>query len=480
FIAYDFGLVKDTARFPSGADFRFLVYRFDSRGGFRAAWQKFMEIFPGYFSVRSKEQGLWMPFTDVSRVAGWQDFGFRYHEGNNNVPWDDAHGVLSFRYTEPMTWWMPMGKGVPRTVPEALRARDELERGASPHQRRMAEVTRVAAMYDEIGEPEMLFRDTPWSNGAVWSLNPNPWLGQPPLNAATVYWNDAIKAELYGPQARGHLDGEYLDSLEGYVTADLNFRREHFVATTVPLTFDTESKRPALFKGLAVFEFTHWLAQDVQRMGKLMFANGVPYRFTYLCPWLDVLGTETDWLAAGQYRPASIATMDLWRALAGAKPYLLLMNTDYDQFGPEMVEEYIQRALFYGMWPGFFSHNAADNPYWQNPRWYDRDRPLFRKYLPLIRQVAQAGWQPLTHAACENDMIFIERFGPDPVGAVYLTLFNDSARTQQGRVWMDHRALGLAREVRPEPLLGSEPERDAGGWRVRLESQQAAVWRFAR
>jgi hypothetical protein len=54
--------------------------------------------------------------------------------------------------------------------------------------------------------------------------------------------------------------------------------------------------------------------------------------------------------------------MDLLRSMSGAKPYLLLMNTDYDRFTPDLVEKYFQRCLFYGMWPGFFSHNAADRP----------------------------------------------------------------------------------------------------------------------
>lgn len=71
-----------------------------------------------------------MPFTDVSTVAGWEDFGFRYHEGNNNVGWDDAHGVLSFRYTEPMTWWMSMDPALPRTLAEACAGAGRARGGA--------------------------------------------------------------------------------------------------------------------------------------------------------------------------------------------------------------------------------------------------------------------------------------------------------------------------------------------------------------
>jgi len=147
-VAFDFGLVPETERFPDAADFRFVIYSFNPRGRFRSAWQKFVEIFPEQFVVRSHEQGLWMPFTDISKVRGWEDFGFRYHEGNNNVPWDDAHGVLSFRYTEPMTWWMRMDKTLPRTTPNALRVRDELLAGKDASARRLAGVSAVAVMHD--------------------------------------------------------------------------------------------------------------------------------------------------------------------------------------------------------------------------------------------------------------------------------------------------------------------------------------------
>jgi hypothetical protein len=479
FIAYDFALVKDTDRFPSSADFRLVLYRFPANGGFRAAWEKFMEIFPAHFEVRAQQQGLWMPFTDISKVKGWEDFGFRFHEGNNNVKWDDEHGILSFRYTEPMTWWMPMKKEMPRTFPDALRVRDEIAQGSESSRRRMAKVTEISAMQDETGEPALLFRNEPWANGAVWSLNPNPLLTatNATLNAATVYWNDEIKERLYGAGARGQLDGEYLDSLEGYVTAELNFRREHFRFSTVPLTFSAETKQPVLFKGLAIYEFTRWLAEDVHKMGKLMFANGVPYRFAWLCPWLDVLGTETDWLRDGKYHPVALETTDLWRTLAGGKPYLLLMNTDYDVFTPDHVEKYFQRALFYGMWPGFFSHNAADNPYWQTPKWYERDRPLFRKYIPLIRRVAEAGWRPVTRASCENQSILFERFGPDRQANVYLTLFNNSVAPQTGIVAVDASVKSL-RTV-PKPLIGSAPERDGANWRISLGSEEVAVWQLS-
>ena len=58
FIAYDFGLAQDTARFPGSADFRFILYRFDPRWGFRAALQKFYDIFPRQFTKRVGREGI--------------------------------------------------------------------------------------------------------------------------------------------------------------------------------------------------------------------------------------------------------------------------------------------------------------------------------------------------------------------------------------------------------------------------------------
>jgi hypothetical protein len=187
------------------------------------------------------------------------------------------------------------------------------------------------------------------------------------------------------------------------------------------------------------------------------------------------MGTETDWLSDGQYRPASDAQMSLWRTMSGRKPYLLLMNTDYNLFTPDLVERYFQRSLFYGMWPGMFSHNAADYPYWQNPKWYNRDRPLFKKYLPLVRRAAEAGWQPVTCAACDNGLVWIERFGPDAKGTVYLTLFNDTAARQSGRLRVETGRLGLPGETAGRELVAGKALGPGPAWDIGLEPQQAEL-----
>lgn len=441
FIAYDFGVTGETRNFPSRASFAFVIYGCDPEWGFRSATRKFYRVFPAHFVCRSKEQGIWMPFTDVSTVEGWQDFGFKYHEGNNNVPFDDQAAVLSFRYTEPSTWWMRMPKDVPRTEEGVMEHLKACLRSGNKAVRRQAQAVEVSGSRDRQGRLQYLVRNTPWCDGAVFSLNPNPFI--PGDSEARRYWNDEVKRRLYGSEAKGVQDGEYLDSLEAYVTATENFDRRHFRCATVPLTFSASSREPVIHKIFSIYEFTRWLSEDLHKMGKLLFANSVPHRFAFLCPWLDVMGTETNWLRSGAWSPPSDSWFLFKRVMCYQKPYLFLMNTRFDGLTPDLVEKYFQRSLFYGIYPSMFSHNASDDPYWKNPKWYNRDRHLFKRYIPLIRRVAEAGWEPVTYASSSNPNVYVERFGPDAEGDLYLTLLNDSAERGQAVIHIQTQPLDV-------------------------------------
>jgi hypothetical protein len=188
-----------------------------------------------------------------------------------------------------------------------------------------------------------------------------------------------------------------------------------------------------------MYDFARAQSRSVHVIGKLMFANSVPYRFSFLSPWFDVTGTEVNWLRDGQWTPDDDAVMNLRRTMSGAKPYLLLQNTDFDKFTPAYVEKYMQCSLFYGMFPSFFSLDAATKPYWLNPQWYNRDRAVFKEYVPIIKAVAEAGWQPVTLATSDNPEVWVERFG-NPGQAVYLTLRNASAEPQNARIRL-HKPL---------------------------------------
>lgn len=456
FLAYDIALTCEKPK----VTLRFCRFPFDPAWAFRSALARYYALFPDQFRCRTPQQGLWMPFAPISKVKDWQDFGFKFKEGNDETKWDDEHGILTFRYTEPMTWWMTMSKDMPRTLDAALAESKRLaEQGSTD-----AKALLASGMQDASGQFSARLLDTPWCNGAVWSMNSMPGI-QGETTDFKNKWNGAIRKTLYGPNRNADLDGEYIDSSEGYITEELDFRREHFAAANTPLTFSPKEYRPAIFRGLVAFEYARGLAVDVHGMGKLMMGNATPGQLCWLAPLLDVMGTETDWNREGKWQPMSDVEMLYRRALCKGKPYCFLMNTRFDRFSSEMVEKYMRRSLAYGMFPGFFSEDAATGQYFAQPELYDRDRPLFKKYVPLCKLVAEAGWEPVTAARSSDDRVYVERFGR------YLTVFNDSPDQRTATITLESNAPASSREL----LDGGTISWTDGKATIPLDSEGVAV-----
>jgi hypothetical protein len=460
YIAFDFGLIPDSIRYPSSADFSLVIYRADPEWGFRSALKRYYEIFPEFFVKRVEKEGIWMPFTDISTVEGYEDFGFAFHEGTNNVKFDDQIGVYSFRYTEPMTYWQRMPKEVPRTYEAAV---DFLKKNMRSQDRRLRDISRATELcgaYDRDGRYVLRIEDRPWCDGAVFTLNPNPDIPEDEfhtVNKAHLNYTPQMGDRLYSGE-NGQLDGEYLDSLEGW-GSDRNFRREHFRYVSVPLTFDPQTKRPVILQIFSTYEFTRYISDDIHRRGRLMMANAVPWRFGFLGHLLDVMGTEVNWMQGDKLVPESDERMSYRRAICYRKPYLLLMNTFYDKFTPDKVEVYMKRCLFYGIFPSMFSHNAAENPYWRNPKWYNRDRHLFKRYIPLIRLIAQAGWEPVTGVRGDNSFVYIERYGDFEDEFLYLTLLNPTDERQGIELSLPMRVKEVDELIEGEALVSSPADK---------------------
>ena len=129
----------------------------------------------------------------------------------------------------------------------------------------------------------------------------------------------------------------------------------------------------------------------------------------------------------------------------------------------------MRRSLAYGMFPGFFSHNASEGHYFTRPEFYNRDRPLFKKYVPLCKLVAEAGWEPLTLARSSDPRVYVERFG-----GRYLTVFNDSREDRSVTLEIE---AALRRSPAPSRDLvgGREIAWQDGETTLRLAAEDVAV-----
>ena len=77
---------------------------------------------------------------------------------------------------------------------------------------------------------------------------------------------------------------------------------------------------------------------------------------------------------------------------------------------------YFQICLVYGIWPSFETRVAPT--YFSDPKLYERDRPLFRQFIPVLRRINYAGWEPLTLANASDMTTTAARFSVERFGRV--------------------------------------------------------------
>jgi hypothetical protein len=247
-------------------------------------------------------------------------------------------------------------------------------------------------------------------------------------------------------------DGEYLDTLDGWPYT-LNYNRDHFGYAIAPLAFSKVTKQPAIHRAFSSLEATVRLAEELHGDGRYLMANGTPHSYSMYMPWLDAMGNERNWLGPNDsFVPDSDETLSKYRTLSGAKPYLMLQNSDFTKFGHNYMERYMKKLLFYGIFPSAFSA-TADNAsnYWKNPDFYDRDRALFVKYVPLVKEIAESGWKPVTFATSNTANVAIERYGED--GTVYLTFMNQGTSAVTSSITINRSAMGLGQQVTATELI---------------------------
>ncbi len=414
YVAMDVALSPVTGD-PGTARIRLVLYRFDPAWGFRAATQRYIDLYPAFFEKRVPREGLWVAFSDLSPLPGIEDFGIAFHElgGRTQIAFDDTVDVLSFRYlTEPWSYWMTMPTEIPNDDETAVLAYlDDQLSAPEESRRRYAEATLSSCTTDETGRFRFEPAAEPWCPyGAVFANNPDPDIADPeyPLNKGHLAWNDDARA-IYTDPAVGIQDGEYLDSLEA--KADLlDYRPTHLAAADLPLVFDA-AFRPAVPEIFATYEFARWVGEEIHGIGKLYMANGALLRFAFPAHLFDVMGNERNWMHSGTFTPQRDDLFLFWRTLSYRKPYVTLMNTDFSAFGRDLVERYMRISLFYGVYPSMFSHNASEDRYWDAPALYERDRDLFVRYVPLIRELGETGWEPVTGVLSSDPEILVERWG---------------------------------------------------------------------
>ena len=281
--------------------------------------------------------------------------------------------------------------------------------------------------------------------------NTNPFLPAP--NRGATCWQYEIAPVL------DKADGIYLDSVSLWLASFLNYRPEHFASAQVPPAFDALTGRPVLLGMTSHYEFMKWLADKLHGQDKLVHMNIFADSYRFCGHLADVLGSEVGFSGFAR-RKRTLADVEsdedslMRRMLAYQKPTSnLLQEGNFTTPVPELsqieVEQYIKHQTFYGIFPGIATIGGEEKPgysgwkrYFGTPAQYERDRPIFKKYIPIIKEICAAGWEPVTFATTSTDAVLIERYGYWEKRNLHFTLRNTGDKEQAFSVTIHAARLG--------------------------------------
>ncbi len=291
----------------------------------------------------------------------------------------------------------------------------------------------------------------------IWKGNGTGWFDDVSLtkkdSTENLVKNPNFENNILGERTNFELDGMYIDSVTAGSWANLeNYRKEHWHYTDIPLVFSYSDNKPILLGLLSNYEYLDKYSDNLRvNKEKLLMGNIFPYAYSFYAHKLDVLGSEIGDVEAddkASYR----------RIMSYQKPNSNLMQWNWKKIQGlityDTMEKYMRSEMFYGIFPSIASSQIVPvNPdlttgnvytnYWKDSSLYERDRPLFKKYIPIIKQISSAGWEPIPYATSDNSNIWLERYGYADKNNLHYTLRNESASTQSGNISLDLNKLGI-------------------------------------
>lgn len=470
-LSFDLALTpRGRGAYKRSTSFSLVLYKLDRpKWGFRAALDKYYALHPSVFGPTRtvRKQGNWLPFQSTVDIQNHSDFGFVFQEGGSGgtaAQIMNTEGCGIFPYIEPhvihwpingsgpchtgeswSNWtanisgcatWSEVYQSVIDCVAHPAAYNTSATGGALPI---LCNEIDSSALFGPSRE-RWFFRpeNVPWNQGAML---------YPALNTAMVHDRRSRVAQLtnqissfYASAANGNysISGVYIDSTQGFGAPFLlNYKPEALAYTKQPPVWDSRGGA-AVLNAQDYLDFLTNLSVSLRtKYGHRLFGNAM-----YMLPQVqfatafDIAGIETGWDAAAQ-SPASAQDMAFVRAMSAAKPYLYLMDTSFADWTIDDTAAYHDVCLLRGIWPGFFSANAFGNLYWSQPALYNRDRPVFKHYVPLLRRINYAGWRAVPHAQVHGDfcggagqVATVERWGGPSASSFTSNMSGPHARPQ--------------------------------------------------
>ncbi len=444
--------------------FGFTIMPVDPAWGGRDAAARYHAAYPDLFEARPHREGLWMfGGNRVERVPNVEDFS--YYEGPSTLPaYMRAAGVLAAPYIIPNQRALTHLLRLPANYEEAMALLASTDPEADGWGGRGSrEIIRASAIVGADGQFPITIRDDigadfkpdPPIYNVVFPVNPDPDLPSGADEMARI----RTLAEM------PDVGAVYTDSGSAWSARYLNFRADHFPYADLPLTYDDETGRVAIFGKSPPVEHWRAMGEILHPVGKLIFPN---LGHAMADPWswfaVDICGCEQG--------STHTQFLNYSRTLAYHKPvlflgYLQLRGRDTFLAEREGFLNHVRRCALMGIMPSI----AIREGYLE---FYERDGDIYRLYIPIIKRLSAAGWEPVTHATVEAENVRVERFGPSE-GMVFFTVLNEGAEAADCTLSMDLPALGGAGVGAVTELVTGEPLPSRSGIPLHLDAGELAV-----
>ncbi len=444
YIAWDFYLTPLTAKQDRTAEFTFYLYPCDPAWGFRSAAERYYRYFPEYFVKRVPKEGGWVCWGTLKDNDKLGDLGFAYHWGPDtrggsksiaeSMATDNSLGILTFPYVEFTNMHLSMEgyeEAGPREIMERVRLLADPDQAIPPISydfpynaeyfgpdrdgvlREVFQAYLKSLIYDSNGNP---YGRADKQEFGILAAKYIPFNADPeiPGGAGEFFLRKQIPLmEKAATEGGAVMDGFGWDNF--YVGGGaLDYRPEHFAYADAPLIFDGTLK-PAIVKDMATYELQREVVRYLRDKGRYLIANqGNISPVPATLPLLDIFGYEWNIQNTNTYA----------RTMAFRKPVCSL------PCAPAHYEEpYVNLHLLYGCWPGGYYNTTADDYV-----------GLLRRYVPIIRRLTEAGWEPITRARCADERVQVERFGGGEQ-PLLLTVRNHSSEPTVAEVRLDPELL---------------------------------------
>lgn len=411
YAAFDLGLAPRSGQ--REASFELSITSPPAAPGFRAALDRYYDSYASDLRRTFGQAGAWFAGLNPSAAASPSVYGLLFDEqANAHLDWSRANRLLAMTSLQPWGVWRSDGP-LQRVAADGLYP----ERPVGPEA-----VPDNGWMFDADG------RRVEWStsDGASYI----PWCTDPDLlpDGPAALVNSRLAGRLQSDDEQG-LDGVVLDGIgaawSGWQVD--NYRAEHLRAAGLPLTHSKVTRRPVRYSALGQLEYLRDLSARLRGQGKLVLGALDPSStLPSVAPLLDVIG-------GGDRMPSREQFM--WLRAVGYQKSLTFL--DPRLLDPTVMPEeqtYIwQQCLLWGAFPGAVG--------WLTARQVELQRPLFRAYVPVLRDLCAAGWEPLRHAVVNDVTIRFERFGYRD--DLYLVLQNPTPETRVVSLTIEPATLGL-------------------------------------